>query len=112
MLKHDRKVHTGVKDYECRVCEAEVTDIQIHMRVSGEVIGRENLRQHLKTKKLSLLTDRVEVMENARHKLFFSSFPLLKKEEKGPPSNQKFHLVLLIFRSIKPKSSLSVRCVP
>ena len=34
MLKHDRKVHTGVKDYECRVCEAEVTDIQIHMRVS------------------------------------------------------------------------------
>ena len=33
MLKHDRKVHTGVKDYECRVCEAEVTDIQIHMRV-------------------------------------------------------------------------------
>jgi hypothetical protein len=35
MLKHDRKVHTGVKDYECRVCDAEVTDIQIHMRVSG-----------------------------------------------------------------------------
>ena len=34
MLKHDRKVHTGVKDYECRVCDAEVTDIQIHMRVS------------------------------------------------------------------------------
>ena len=33
MLKHDRKVHTGVKDYECRVCDAEVTDIQIHMRV-------------------------------------------------------------------------------
>ena len=111
MLKHDRKVHTGVKDYECRVCEAEVTDIQIHMRVSWGVIGRENLRQHLKTKKLSLLTDRVEVMENARHKLFFL-LSLSSKKEKGPPSNQKFHLVLLIFRSIKPKSSLSVRCVP
>ena len=84
MLKHDRKVHTGVKDYECRVCEAEVTDIQIHMRVSGEVIWRENLRQLLKTKKLSLLTDRVEVMENARHKLFSSSFPLLKKRKRSP----------------------------
>ena len=36
MLKHDRKVHTGVKDYECRVCDAEVTDIQIHMRVSSQ----------------------------------------------------------------------------
>ena len=34
MLKHDRKCHTGVKDYECRVCDAEVTDIQVHMRVS------------------------------------------------------------------------------
>ena len=34
MLKHDRKCHTGIKDYECRVCEAEVTDIQVHMRVS------------------------------------------------------------------------------
>ena len=33
MLKHDRLVHTGVKDYECRLCGAEVTDISIHMRV-------------------------------------------------------------------------------
>ena len=32
-LKHDRKFHTGVKDYECRVCEAEVTDIAVHMKV-------------------------------------------------------------------------------
>ena len=36
MLKHDRKCHTGVKDYECRICDAEVTDIQVHMRVSEE----------------------------------------------------------------------------
>ena len=34
MLKHDRKAHTGVKDYECKICEAEVTDIHVHMRVS------------------------------------------------------------------------------
>ena len=34
MLKHDRKQHTGVKDYECRICEAEVTDIMVHMKVS------------------------------------------------------------------------------
>ena len=34
MLKHDRLNHTGVKDYECRLCGAEVTDIAIHMRVS------------------------------------------------------------------------------
>ncbi|TRY76442.1 hypothetical protein TCAL_15968 [Tigriopus californicus] len=33
LLKHDRKVHTGMKDYECRVCEAEVTDIIVHMKV-------------------------------------------------------------------------------
>ena len=33
MLKHDRKAHTGVQDYECRVCEAEVTDITVHMKV-------------------------------------------------------------------------------
>jgi len=33
MLKHDRKKHTGVKDYECRLCGAEVTDIHVHMRV-------------------------------------------------------------------------------
>jgi hypothetical protein len=39
MLKHDRKVHTGVKDYECRVCDAEVTDIQIHMRVSPSFLA-------------------------------------------------------------------------
>ena len=52
MLKHDRKVHTGVKDYECRVCEAEVTDIQIHMRVSLKVIEHRNLRQDKKVEKL------------------------------------------------------------
>ena len=34
MLKHDRKKHTGVKDYECRLCGAEVTEIQVHMKVS------------------------------------------------------------------------------
>ena len=33
LLKHDRKAHTGVQDYECRVCEAEVTDITVHMKV-------------------------------------------------------------------------------
>jgi hypothetical protein len=35
VLKHDRKFHTGVKDYECRVCEAEVTDIVVHMKVNS-----------------------------------------------------------------------------
>ena len=34
LLKHDRRKHTGIKDYECRICMAEVTDIQVHMRVS------------------------------------------------------------------------------
>ena len=34
LLKHDRRKHTGIKDYECRICSAEVTDIQVHMRVS------------------------------------------------------------------------------
>jgi len=33
LLRHDRKLHTGFKDYECKICEAEVTDIGIHMRV-------------------------------------------------------------------------------
>ena len=31
-LRHDRKEHTGEKDYECKICEAEVTDIATHMR--------------------------------------------------------------------------------
>ena len=34
LLRHDRKFHTGFKDYECKICEAEVTDIAVHMRVS------------------------------------------------------------------------------
>jgi hypothetical protein len=34
LLRHDRKFHTGFKDYECKICEAEVTDISVHMRVS------------------------------------------------------------------------------
>ncbi len=33
LLRHDRKFHTGFKDYECKICEAEVTDIAVHMRV-------------------------------------------------------------------------------
>lgn len=33
-LKHDRMIHTDVPDYECRICEAEVTDIKVHMKVS------------------------------------------------------------------------------
>ncbi|TRY76970.1 hypothetical protein TCAL_02683 [Tigriopus californicus] len=33
MLSHDRKFHTGDKDYECKICEAEVTDISVHMRI-------------------------------------------------------------------------------
>ncbi|XP_059083738.1 uncharacterized protein LOC131881010 [Tigriopus californicus] len=36
MLKHDRKKHTGIKDYECRLCGAEVSDIGVHMRVHYE----------------------------------------------------------------------------
>ena len=36
LLRHDRKLHTGFKDYECKICEAEVTDIAVHMRVSTE----------------------------------------------------------------------------
>ena len=33
MLRHDRKTHTREQDYECKICEAEVTDINVHMRV-------------------------------------------------------------------------------
>ena len=36
LLRHDRKFHTGFKDYECKICEAEVTDIAVHMRVSND----------------------------------------------------------------------------
>ena len=32
-LKHDRRIHTGVKEWECQVCLAEVTDLQVHMKV-------------------------------------------------------------------------------
>jgi hypothetical protein len=35
MLKHDRKLHNPeIKDYECRQCGKEVTDIAVHMKVS------------------------------------------------------------------------------
>ena len=26
---HDRKAHTGVREWECRVCQSEVTDIKV-----------------------------------------------------------------------------------
>ena len=39
MLKHDRKFHTGEKDYECRICGAEVTDISVHMKVRNPYFG-------------------------------------------------------------------------
>lgn len=35
LLRHDRKSHGGPKEWECRICEAEITDINVHMRVSG-----------------------------------------------------------------------------
>lgn len=35
LLKHDRKAHTGVKDYECRICDTETTDLVSHMKVSS-----------------------------------------------------------------------------
>ena len=31
-LRHDRKEHTGEKEYECKICENEVTDISMHMK--------------------------------------------------------------------------------
>jgi len=34
-LRHDRREHTSEQDYECKICEAEVTDINVHMRVSS-----------------------------------------------------------------------------
>ena len=39
LLRHDRKFHTGFKDYECKICEAEVTDIAVHMRVSYDFLS-------------------------------------------------------------------------
>ena len=33
-LRHDRRMHTREQDYECKICEAEVTDIHSHMKVS------------------------------------------------------------------------------
>ncbi len=33
MLSHDRRNHTGIKDYECRLCGAEVNDIAVHLKV-------------------------------------------------------------------------------
>ena len=38
LLRHDRKFHTGFKDYECKICEAEVTDIAVHMRVRTYIV--------------------------------------------------------------------------
>ena len=53
LLKHDRRKHTGIKDYECRICGAEVTDIQTHMRVhtiNTRPRGNRNLIPHLETR--------------------------------------------------------------
>ena len=34
LLKHDRQSHTPhFKDYECRICEEPVTDINVHMKI-------------------------------------------------------------------------------
>ena len=55
LLRHDRKFHTGFKDYECKICEAEVTDIAVHMRVSNaffhthiELKKKKNLQSRMK----------------------------------------------------------------
>ena len=57
-LKHDRRTHTGVKEWECQVCLAEVTDLQVHMKVgtiikpfptAAETIGLKNCQTGLKT---------------------------------------------------------------
>ncbi len=39
LLKHDRTAHTGVADYECRVCDQEITDIKSHMKVNTTVVS-------------------------------------------------------------------------
>ena len=39
MLKHDRKKRTGVKDYEFKICGAEVTEIQVP-RERSSVLNR------------------------------------------------------------------------
>ena len=33
-LRHDRKDHDGPMEYECKICPAEVSDLNIHMKVS------------------------------------------------------------------------------
>ena len=55
LLRHDRKFHTGFKDYECKICEAEVTDIAVHMRVSNAFF-----RHTLNWKKMYFLQSRMK----------------------------------------------------
>jgi hypothetical protein len=43
LLRHDRRQHTREQDYECKICEAEVTDINVHMRVSVSFCGAKRL---------------------------------------------------------------------
>ena len=43
LLKHDRTAHTGVADYECRICDQEITDIKSHMKV-GSLYYRNDLK--------------------------------------------------------------------
>ena len=42
-LRHDRIEHTGVKDYECKYCGAEVIDLAIHLRVSFNMRHRKRI---------------------------------------------------------------------
>lgn len=54
LLRHDRKLHTGFKDYECKICEAEVTDIGIHMRVKIKLFGLKSISLDLEKDFFSL----------------------------------------------------------
>ena len=35
-LSHDRKCHTGVTEWQCRVCLKHVTDIKVHLKIHSE----------------------------------------------------------------------------
>ncbi len=45
LLKHDRTAHTGVPDYECRICDQEITDIKSHMKVIDTKLIRMSIFQ-------------------------------------------------------------------
>lgn len=106
LLKHDRKVHTGIKDYECRVCEAEVTDIIVHMKVSTNYwtpisrIPFSSLGEHFSTRGVARWTRRIKLRARGCWLLGMQQYLLTRGSHILDALRERIHKGLKLWRSV------------